>query len=290
MVRFVDDTGAPSLWILLPLKLGLQVWYCPKGPVVWPSVAVWQDLIKQLQSVRRAAVLRIEPPRLTSETELINPILVFKKHADVSPAHTLLTNCSTDLAALEKSFHEKTRYNIRVAERHGVVVEKLSSAQAVAARDELLKLYSLTGERHGIKQMPVRDLAALFSLAEIWVARWHDRVVATSIQVGFGKIMTYLHGASLYEQRALMAPYALHWAVLQDAARRGFQQYDWWGIAPENAPEHKLAGVTRFKLGFGGQSVVAAGTFEAILPGVSGKFYRVLNRLRTAAKLPKSNK
>jgi lipid II:glycine glycyltransferase (peptidoglycan interpeptide bridge formation enzyme) len=52
-----------------------------------------------------------------------------------------------------------------------------------------------------------------------------------------------------------MAPYLLQWQAVLDAKNAGCKYYDFLGIAPENTPDHPWAGVTDFKLKFGGMRV-----------------------------------
>ena len=84
--------------------------------------------------------------------------------------------------------------------------------------------------------------------------------VAGLMGVMWGMRGYYYYGASSYEHRALMAPYILQWQAMKLCRERGCREYDLLGIAPPShmsiAKSHKLhpwAGVTRFKLQFGGR-------------------------------------
>jgi lipid II:glycine glycyltransferase (peptidoglycan interpeptide bridge formation enzyme) len=276
-VRILDENGAPTLWVSLPIMPLVSVWFCPKGPLVLPPESDWSEIVELLQSIKHATVLRVEPPHgFSFEQGNLN----FVQRRDVSSSHTLMTKILPDTENLFKTFHEKTRYNIRVAEKHGIVVKKLSADEVVKFEDRILSLYTMTGSRHEIAATPREDLRALFSVCDVWAAFSDEDIIATSMQVGFGKILTYLHGASDYERRSMMAPYALHWAILQDAALRGFELYDWWGVAPSGSENHRLAGVTRFKMGFGGEVVDSPGTFDASIDPARFALYTALRRLR----------
>ena len=278
VARIVDADGAPSLWVLLPIALLIRVWYCPKGPCTMPVADEWKSITQLLQHRAHASVLRIEPPNKFS---LQHGTLNFKRRRDISPAHSFITDIGMEQDELFKTFHEKTRYNIRVAAKHGVVARRLTREEAERRADEILALFADTGGRHGIVATPAADMRALFSACDVWIAVHSGRTVAAALLIGFGSTMTYLHGASDYASRAYMAPYALHWAAMQDAARRGFKKYDWWGISPEAAQEtHRLAGVTRFKLGFGGTRVASPGTFDAGIDRVRFALYTLVRRIK----------
>jgi len=276
-VRLVDENGTPSLWVALPIMPFIWVWYCPKGPSELFKKDEWRLVVQILQSIKHAAILRIEPMRDFDATQ---GVFIFSRRADVSASHTLLTPILKNTDELFKSFHEKTRYNIRVAQKHGIVVKKISKTELPLYEERILDLYSMTGNRHEISETPRKDLRALFEVADVWAAFSGDTIVATSIHIGFGSVMTYLHGASDYAFRSQMAPYALHAAVLQDAADRGFELYDWWGTAPPADTHHRLFGVTRFKLGFGGELMASPGTFDAGIDRMRFGLYTALRRLR----------
>lgn len=272
-VRVLDDAGAPSLWVALRIVRGMWVWFCPKGPAQLPMTGEWDAIIKILQRHKHASVVRIEPHT--------QPPDFFSPRKDVSPSCTLITTLQHADEELFASFHEKTRYNIRVSERASVEVRQLGDAEIAARTPEILALYHETSSRHDIGRVPQHELESLFPYAQVWGAFVGDRVVATSVHVRFGDTVTYVHGASRYEDRASMGPYALHWTVMRAARDAGATKYDWWGVAPEGAGEaHPLAGVTRFKIRFGGARELSFGTFDMPVDRLRYALYTVAARLR----------
>ena len=86
-----------------------------------------------------------------------------------------------------------------------------------------------------------------------------------------------------------MAPYLLQWEAVKLAKNLEYKYYDFFGVAPkingqaeeyEYLPKHQYAGVTRFKLGFGGMPYSAAGTRDIIINNKKYKLYKLLRRLR----------
>ncbi len=76
---------------------------------------------------------------------------------------------------------------------------------------------------------------------------------SAAIVMYYGRMAAYRHGASLGIDKRLPTSYLVQWAAIQEARRRGIEEYNFWGIAPDGASrQHPFAGITHFKKGFGG--------------------------------------
>ena len=63
-----------------------------------------------------------------------------------------------------------------------------------------------------------------------------------------------------------MAPHALHWHIIQDAKKKGYREYDFWGIAKdETDTKHEWYGLSRFKKTFGGNYTSFVGAYDYII-------------------------
>ena len=191
--------------------------------------------------------------------------------------------------------HPKTRYNIRLAERKGVAVCEEKDAevfwrlnQETAARDQF-KSHS--------KEYYKKMLA--FDFAHQLTAEYQGQPIASNILIHSGDTMTYLHGASSQTRREAMAPYLLQWRGMELAWRLGRTKYDLWGVAPEVEmgnekreermiacfhnycwdAEHKWGGITRFKVGFGGEPVLYGEAADVVLQSWKYKMYRLMYRM-----------
>ena len=51
----------------------------------------------------------------------------------------------------------------------------------------------------------------------------------------------------LYQENGLM-----QWEAIKEAKQRGCEEYNFWGIAPNDNKNHPWAGLSLFKKGFGG--------------------------------------
>jgi lipid II:glycine glycyltransferase (peptidoglycan interpeptide bridge formation enzyme) len=75
---------------------------------------------------------------------------------------------------------------------------------------------------------------------------------------------TYFFGGSLETRRNVMAPYVLHFEIMRRAKARGSEEYDFWGVAPENAPDDPWQKISIFKRKFGGREVELVPTLDYI--------------------------
>ena len=94
----------------------------------------------------------------------------------------------------------------------------------------------------------------------------------------------YMQSAADYEYRKLPATVALLTSAIFDAKEKGLKLFDFWGIAPEGAPEnHPWAGFTAFKKSFGGYEVDYCGTYDLVISSTKYRLYKALrkvNRIR----------
>lgn len=80
----------------------------------------------------------------------------------------------------------------------------------------------------------------------------------------FARQGIYLYGASSNEQRQLMPNYVLQWEAMRWAKSQGASSYDLWGIPATDAEDEAMAGVYRFKGGWGGRVVQFLGGYEQV--------------------------
>ncbi len=213
------------------------------------SLFVLLNELKKLAQKENVIFLNIEPKE---EIPKVEEILKSKRR--VQPQKTLILSLNEDKDIIFKKFHSKTRYNIRLAKRKGVVAERIfKEEEKMKYFDKFWELLRKTAGRGNFKTLSRKYYKNLLFLdnAFLYIARFKDKIVASSIILFFGDTVYYLHGASDYKYRNLMAPHFLHFYQIFDAKDLNFKFYDFWGI-----DEKKWPGVTRFKKGFGGKEVV----------------------------------
>jgi len=262
--------------VTMSLPFGKQYGYIGRGPLGISHEAE-RDVVTRLKQLREQDVfLRVDACR---------PI-VGRLTGEVQPAHTLITHVHADDQALLAEMHTKTRYNIRLAERKGVEVILDAGEEGFEA---FIALTEATYKRHKIRSHAKDHYRAILDClngegdaprAFIAMAKLDEEVLAANLMIDWNGTRTYLHGASSDNNKQLMAPYLLHWKLLQNASFKETFAYDWWGVAPESAVDHPWAGVTRFKQGFGGEMVEMPQTVDVVVNPFWYGVYSLVKRFR----------
>jgi len=296
-VRIVVEDGgtivAMALVIERSLSMGYSWLYIPRGPIFLEGLSdtkkesAWHALEEKLQSLcaeKNAFFVRVDPLQ-----ENFSRNNWRKSSREVQPQHSLVLPIDVSEEQLLTNMHSKTRYNIKVAERKGVQVKFSSNAKDV---DAFLTTSQAVTDRTGFSYHPddyyygIMEVLGARGLAELSIAEVDGQVAAVHLMVYAGGIATYAHGASKKEFRSSMAPALLYWETIKRAKQNNMKQYDFFGVAPENAlPSHPWAGVTRMKTGFGGTRVSYAGAYDMV---INEGLYAMFNLTRKAKQIIKN--
>ena len=280
------------------LPFGLRYAFCPKGPVTVSNfqfpVSSFYELLAEYFRKKKCLFFRFEPAE-NLKSEILNTKYPPASQAralragqilntiDINPRATLILDLKKSPDDLLAQMHPKTRYNIRLAEKHGLRVSDKKDF------DSFWKLTKETASRDGFKTHDEAHYRVIFasSISRQLTVYRGEEPLATGLFIGFGETFTYLYGASDYASRALMAPHLIQWEGIKMGQRFGYRFYDFFGVAPrlasgEHDPRHQYAGVTRFKLGFGGEYQESPGAMDLI---ISPKWYRVYRLSRRVRRL-----
>jgi lipid II:glycine glycyltransferase (peptidoglycan interpeptide bridge formation enzyme) len=292
VLRFADENCVAQI-VELPLPFGKKYWFCPKGPMTdngqcppeadQPRVETMdnsflKELVKKAKE-RGVAFLRIEPQYISGfKSGPAGPDL--KQTKNIDPSCTAIVDLNETEDALLAAMHPKTRYNIRVAEKHRVTVREQSAGNGDAFGG-IWDLFEETAKRDGFRthERAYYEKQILMPETRLFRAEYEGRILAAAIVFFDGDTATYLHGASSSGSRNVMAPYALHWEIMKYAKARGCARYDLWGISDD--PKSGWAGITRFKRGWGGADLCAPGTYDLPVNDLWYSVYRLARRLRS---------
>jgi lipid II:glycine glycyltransferase (peptidoglycan interpeptide bridge formation enzyme) len=178
----------------------------------------------------------------------------------------------------------KWRYNIGLAAKKGVTTERRDEQ----GLDAFYALYRETAKRDGIAIHGPEYYKTLFACSRekagqelrLYLAFHEGAPLAGIIILLRGSSAVYLYGASSNEKRNFMAPYALQWQAIQDARAAGCTEYDLYGIPPREDPAHPMAGLYRFKTGFGGRIIHRSGSWDYTYRPVRKNLFTLAERLR----------
>lgn len=249
--------------------------YIPRGPVCDWSCPTYQILITELnRHMKRqgAFALQMEPALEVGEyksAEIAKFLDASGFHVvrAIQPARTIVLDITPGEESLLARMKEKWRYNLRLAGRKGVQVR---AAETVEDVRDWYRLLQTTGERDefGIHTfdyyLQVWRIFVPRKQARLFLAEYDGQLLA-GIFVGLmAKQAIYLYGASSNEQRNLMPNYLLQWEAIRWARSEGATSYDFWGIPETDDEDESMAGVYRFKSGWGGRVVRLVGNYEYV--------------------------
>lgn len=259
--------------------------YCPRGIMLDKE---WISAIKSEVNKFNCIFVKFEPnvfvtrypqpvTRETNESRIANCEL---QQLGLRPGKPLFTPFTFQLD-LTKSEDEllagmkpKTRYNIRLAEKKGVVIEEDNSDEAFEA---FQKLTQETTSRqhffaHGRKYRKLMwETMRSAGMAHLLIARLPQQpVLSTWILFFFNGTGYYPYGASSSQNRELMASNLLAWEALKLAKKSGCKMFDFWGSLghpPAGGPDTKdpWYGFHKFKEGYGGNLTEFVGTWDLVL-------------------------
>lgn len=262
----------------------------PRGPVSLSNstpdqLKTFFTDLRVFAKERGCFLVRFDPPWSAMPANVLR--LMHKSRRERQPVHTLILDTTPEVDTIFASMKSKWRYNVRLAEKKSVTVRRGTSASDAAT---FFSLVAKTTDRQDFASYDEAYFATLIeslaasNQAEFFVAELQGKPIAALLVTHFGKVAIYLHGASDYEHRALMAPHLLQWEAIKAAKARGMS-YDFWGVAaepPANEQEKHWGGVTRFKKGFAPTTALTeyVGTYEMPVKPLFYKLYRLRQMMK----------
>ena len=306
LFREAGQTVAAAALLCRPVpRLPWAVCYVPKGPLLdWTDTALAARVLTELVALARrqgAILLKIDPdvyyaeaapsfsPRPANAAQVAR---LLKERGwrfsseQIQFRNTVLLDLRPSEEELLAAMKQKTRYNVRLAARRGVVVRRISAAETPAQIDGALHtfygLYLETSRRDGfLIRSPAYylDVWRTFleeGAAHLLLAEVEGEALAGLMLFTFGQTAWYLYGASSGRRRKYMPNQLLQWTAIQQARAAGCTLYDLWG-APDRLDESDpMWGVYRFKLGLGGQLARGLGAWDFPVRRTAYRLYTLL--------------
>ncbi len=287
-----SSLGAQILFRRLPLRFTFA--YMPKPMAEdrqWMlDDAFWEEVDAACRS-RRAVFLKVEPDLWAEQFDQdLNLKFVLSPH-NIQPPRTILVDLNGSEDEILARMKQKTRYNIRLAQKKGVTVRVWGDIPAFH------RMMLVTGGRDGFGvhsleyYQRVYDLFHPAGMCELLAAEHEGRLLAALMIFARGQRAWYFYGASADEGRNLMPTYLLQWEAMRWARARGCTAYDLWGVPDEDEAvleanfetrRDGLWGVYRFKRGFGGELKRAAQALDRVYMPLAYRLYLLWMRRKGA--------
>lgn len=260
-------------------KVNKCIFYIPRGFTCDTHnkelVKALTNYLKELGKKHNAILIKIDPPILIEDTESLKNLtdngfvsICDEGFGGTQPKCVMqldLTDKSLD--DLLASFHQKWRYNIRLAAKKGVEVKLDCTKEDLPVFYELLKE---TCKRDGFLVRDYEYFEAMWDLLEpkgyikMFLTYYEGKPLTGSLCYLWGDKAMYTYGASNNEHRNLMPNHLMQWEMIKWAVDNNCKWYDFRGVSPkkEKDDNDKLSGLNRFKEGFNPRFVEYIGEFD----------------------------
>ena len=321
----------------------LSILYTPKGPLLdWTNESLRDRVLDDLQffAKKQGGIFLKMDPDVThgkgipdSQDDVIDhsgQLIMSELKSrgwsfssdQIQFKNTVLIDLSSSEDDLLARMKQKTRYNIRLAERKGVTLRIGTSSDF----DMLYKMYAETSVRDGFvirdeayyktvwqtfmsnaqsplttyhvpitnSQSPISNPQSLISTlqspyTEPLIAEVDGEPIAAIFVFYFAGRAYYVYGMSRNAHREKMPTYLLQWEAMKRAKAKGCTVYDLWGAPDVFDESDSMWGVYRFKEGLGGQVVRTLGAWDFAPNPLWYKLYseiipRLLDVMRSRGK------
>ncbi|MBI2590781.1 MAG: peptidoglycan bridge formation glycyltransferase FemA/FemB family protein [Candidatus Blackburnbacteria bacterium] len=227
-----------------------------------------EEQLITLKESYRISVLYFEPqlPLPPKFPQLI------KARSTFLPPKTIHIDLTIPEETLLKAMKPKTRYNIGLAARRGVIIKNSTLI------NEFTNLWQSSARKRGMWLPQKKEIKALWSAfgdkAHLLLAHYAEKPIAGVLLVESPKIMYYIYAGSTSEGKKLFAPTLLAWEAIRLAKKKKKKLFDFEGIYDPRYPStREWRGFTKFKEGFGGKVV----EYPPTLVYYSNPFLKLLN-------------
>jgi len=259
-----------------------KIGYLPRSKM--PNKKILQKLY-EFGKKNKTIFIKIEPNvEKVSNNETMKQFnnLVISPHP-LFPAWTQILDLNKFEDELLKSFHSKTRYNIRLAEKKGVTVREESNENGF---EEFSKLYFETTKRQKYFGHDYQYHKTVWNnlknkISHILIA-YYNHIPLAAYQLWYlDGVIYYVYGGTSELHRNLMASNLLMWEAIRLGKKLGAAKFDMWGsLGPNYDPNDPWSGFTRFKEGYATKFTEFVGSYDLVINPLLYKIYNTIYSLR----------
>ena len=261
--------------------------YLPKGEE--PTKGLLNEL-KKIGKQENCIFIQLEPnvTKQMANDKLHMAHLVPAAHP-LFTKYTFVLDLTQSEEELLKNMHSKTRYNIKIARKHNVIVEEDNSDEAFEAYIKLTKetttrqkFYAHSENYHRLQWKTLPHTITKNQLSShLFVAKYNGKILTAWIVFVFKDALYYPYGASSSENREVMASNLIAWEVISFGKKLGLKQFDMWGALGSN-PDTKdpWYGFHNFKQKYGPEHVEFVGSYDLVINPMLYQGYKLADKLR----------
>ena len=267
--------------------------YSSRGPVCdihdEKVLKILTDGLKELAKKYHAFILKIEPDIKSNDQEFRDIIskLGYKIKDDaknfseeINPRYVFRLDIKDKTEdEIFAAFHQKTRYNVRLATKKGVVVKE-GTREDLKDFHEIMKI---TGKRDDFIIRPLSYFEKMYdklgSHAKLLMAYCEDKPISGIFNIDYGNKVWYLYGASSNEHRNLMPNYLLQWEGIKYAIANKKDMYDFRGVSGVVDENHPQYGLYRFKKGFNAEFTEFIGEISLNFKPFVYRLYKISEKI-----------
>jgi lipid II:glycine glycyltransferase (peptidoglycan interpeptide bridge formation enzyme) len=270
-------------------KLPYCILYLPRSPLTDKAAIA---ALYKLGQQKKAIMIKMEPNVSVplSQSGILQKTRDSLQKEGLKPGRPLFTKYTfqLDLTSTEEkilaSMKSKTRYNIRLAQRHGVEVVEDNSDKAYGTFIKLFfettsrqKFYGRTPDYY----RKMKEILVPAGIEHLLLAKYKNEVLAAYVFFIFKDTLYYPYGGSGRGHKEKMPTYALFWEAIKLGKKLGLKKFDMWGTpGPNPSPKDPWYGFHHFKEGFGAKMVEFVGTWDLIINPAAYRIYNLANSLR----------
>lgn len=256
-----------------------NIGYLPKGKM--PNKEMLSDL-RKIGEEENCIFIQLEPNIVGKKEKLLKLGLVPSAHP-LFTKYTFVLDLTPSEEQLLKNMHHKTRYNIRVAQKHEVEIVEDNSDKAF---EEYLKLTKETTKRQGFYAHSENYHRIMWEtlknkIAHLFLAKYRGKVLVAWIVFAFEDVLYYPYGASSTDNRETMASNLMMWEVIKWGKKKGLKKFDMWGaLDPDPDTKDSWFGFHRFKQGYGPEYVEFVGSYDLVIKPFLYELYKIADKIR----------
>ncbi len=269
--------------------------YLPKGN------APTKELLGELARIGKeenCIFIQLEPNLQSTDYSLQTTANLRAAAHPLFTKYTFVLDLTKSEEELLAAMHSKTRYNIRISEKHKVKVAEDNSEKSF---EQYLKLMTETTDRQGFyahapsyhkhlfETLPKKSSTNSLSyhlLNAIYNPNDERRTnnqltLASWVLFVFKDTLYYPYGASSREHRDVMANNLIAWEAIKFGKKLGLKYFDMWGaLGPDPDKNDPWYGFHRFKEGYGAELVEFVGSYDLVIKPAIYELYKVADKLR----------